>query len=62
MRYQRADEPITSSSTIPHCDIMGWDEVYQGWTDPSLQYYWVDRNLPLTEHDEELRWQKHKIC
>jgi Phytanoyl-CoA dioxygenase (PhyH) len=62
MRYQRADEPITSSSTVPHCDILGWDEVYQGWTDPSLQYYWVDRDLPLTEHDEELRWQKHKIC
>jgi phytanoyl-CoA dioxygenase PhyH len=62
MRYQRADEPITPSSLTPHCDILSWDEVYAGWTDESLMYYWVDRDLPLVDRDEELRWQKHKIC
>lgn len=62
MRYQRDDEPITHGPLTPHCDILSWDEVYQGWTDESLQYYWNDRNLQLVDHDEELRWQKHKIC
>lgn len=62
MRYQRADEPIVASSTVPHCDILDWDEVYAGWTDESLQYYWVDRGLPIVGYNEELRWQKNKIC
>jgi hypothetical protein len=62
MRYQRADEPITPGSLTPHCGILSWDEVYEGWTDPSLQHYWADRGLPLVDWHEELRWQKHKIC
>jgi hypothetical protein len=62
MRYQRADEPITQSSITPHCDILSWDQVYDGWTDESLKYYWADRDLQLIDRDEELRWQKHKIC
>lgn len=62
MRYQRSDELITHGSITPHCDIMSWDEVYQGWTDESLQYYWRDHDLELVDHDENLRWQKHKIC
>jgi len=62
MRYQRADEPITHSSVTPHCDILPWEAVYDGWTDPSLQYYWADRDLHFIDRDEELRWQKHKIC
>ncbi|QGN33123.1 phytanoyl-CoA dioxygenase family protein [Microlunatus sp. Gsoil 973] len=62
MRYQRDDEPITRGSITPHCGVLSWDEVYHGWTDESLKYYWTDRDLQLVDHDEELRWQKHKIC
>jgi len=62
MRYQRADEPITESSTQTHCQILDWDEVYEGWTDETLKYYWRDRDLTRVAHDENLRWQKHKIC
>lgn len=62
LRYQRDDEPLTHGSVTPHCHVLNWDEVYEGWTDESLQYYWTDRDLKLIEHDEELRWQKHKIC
>ena len=61
MRYQRADEPITRarSAALRHPD---WDEVYEGWTDPSLQHYWDGRGLQLVDWHEELRWQKNKIC
>ena len=62
MRYQRDDEPLTLGSITPHCRVLDWEEVYQGWTDESLQYYWTDRDLTVVAHDEELRWQKHKIC
>ncbi|GAA3618482.1 phytanoyl-CoA dioxygenase family protein [Microlunatus ginsengisoli] len=62
MRYQRADEPITESSTQPHCQILDWDEVYEGWTDESLKYYWRSHHLTEVPHDDQLRWQKHKIC
>jgi len=62
MRYQRADEAITAGSLTPHCDILSWDQVYEGWTDESLQYYWRDHELQLTEWSQELQWQKHKIC
>jgi hypothetical protein len=62
MRYQRADEPITDGSTRPHCQILDWEEVYEGWTDESLKYYWLSHDLTEVPHDENLRWQKHKIC
>lgn len=62
LRYQRDDEPLTYGSVSPHCNVLTWDEVYRGWTDESLQYYWTDRDLELVEHDEALRWQQHKIC
>lgn len=62
LRYQRADEPITEGSLTPHCDILDWDEVYEGWTDESLQYYWRDRGVQLTPWSQDVQWQKHKIC
>ena len=62
MRYQRADEPIAHGSITPHCDILPWDEIYAAGPTQSLQYYWRDRGLTLVDHNEELRWQKNKIC
>jgi len=62
LRYQRDDEPIAPLAISPHCGMMTWDEVYDGWTDESLQYYWTDRDLQVVDWDESLRWQKHKIC
>lgn len=62
LRYQRDDEPLTQGSLTPHCKVLTWDEVYEGWTDDRLKYYWTDRDLEVIEHDEDLRWQKHKIC
>ena len=62
MRYQRDDEPITYGAISPHCNVLHWDQVYEGWTDESLQYYWTGHDLQMVGYDEELRWQKHKIC
>jgi hypothetical protein len=62
MRFQRADEAIVAGSLTPHCEILTWDEVYQGWTDQTPQYYWRDHELQLSEWSKEVQWQKHKIC
>lgn len=62
MRYQRPDEPVTPGSMSPHCSILDWREVYQGWTDERLQYYWHQFDVPITEWSQEMQWQKHKIC
>lgn len=62
VRYQPADDPVDASSLQPHCNVDSWDNVYAGWCDPALQYYWRDRQLQLSAWDESIRWQQDRIC
>lgn len=61
-RYQPADDPINDRSLLPHCDVDTWDNIYTGWTDESLQYYWQRRSVQLRPWNERIRWQHDKIC
>lgn len=61
-RYQRADEEIDAGSLLPHGQVATWDEIYKGWTNKGIQYYWKNKDLSLSEWDESIRWQKEKIC
>ncbi len=65
-RYQSDAEPLTENSLKVHCDILDWDELYAAWrTDPQtdeLRYYWRKHRLDVHAYDEDLKWQKHKIC
>lgn len=65
-RYQPLDQPIATNSLRVHCDVLPWDEVYAGWDGPdaddALRFYWREHELLVTEWDETLRWQKHRIC
>ena len=61
-RYQSVREPIDPSSVQPHCGIGTWDDIYSGWSDPSLQYYWSTKNLSFSAWDEAVRWQQDRIC
>jgi hypothetical protein len=61
-RYQPADEDIHEGSVQVHCNVDSWDDIYAGWADRSLAYYWQDRELRFSEWDERVRWQKNKIC
>lgn len=61
-RFQRADEPIDQSSLVPHGGIATWDELYEGWKDQSIQYYWKEKDMAISEWNDEIRWQKEKIC
>lgn len=44
-RYQGVSGAIVEDGLLPHYNRLSWEEIYQGWNRPELQYYW--RTLPL---------------
>jgi hypothetical protein len=40
-------EEIEERSLKPHMDVATWDELYQGWQNNNLKYYWRKRALHL---------------
>lgn len=54
-RYSALSQPIVEDGLDPHYGRLTWDEIYEGWRDPDLQYYW--RRLPVqtVARDEGLR-------
>jgi len=61
IRFQACDEDIHEASLKPHGDYT-WEDLYQGWKNPALQYYWKNRELRLSAWDPSLQWQKERIC
>lgn len=61
-RYQAADEPVEQRSLEVHGHVLPWEEVYRDWEKDDLKYYWRKLDLTLSGWDENLRWQKEKIC
>jgi hypothetical protein len=51
VRYQRADAPFNMDNANPDGQPLSWDEVYAGWTDDSLKYYWKRENLTVAPFD-----------
>ncbi len=54
-RYQAVSQPVHQSSLLPHHARLTWDMIYDGWTDPSLQYYWKQFDLNLAEWSNDVR-------
>ena len=61
-RYQPIDEPIEERSLRVHGDVVSWEEIYAGWKDDRLKYYWKGQTPVLTPWNESVRWQKQRIC
>jgi hypothetical protein len=61
LRYQALDEEIHEASLKPHGDY-AWEELYRGWKNPHVQYYWKKHALRLAAWDPGLHWQKERIC
>lgn len=64
-RYQPVTDPIplVESSLIPHMATdYGWGDVYEGWTDESLKYYWKKHHFELLPFDKSIFDPKEKIC
>jgi len=61
VRFQAASAPIDQSSLNPHGPF-DWDELYQGWKNPDVQYYWKKRHLNISPWDPSIHWQRERIC
>lgn len=61
VRYQPVREEVEEKSLLPHCSLT-WEEIYAGWQQDDLKYYW--RRLPLTysEWDPRLLQPSRRIC
>ena len=60
-RYQAISEPIEEKSLKPHCKLT-WEEVYDGWTEENLQYYWHASAPKLSPWDSTLLQPAQRIC
>lgn len=61
-RYQPVAEEVNDRSLNVHCDVLTWEQVYEGWPDGGIQWYWKNNELKMSPWDDDLRWQKDKIC
>jgi hypothetical protein len=61
VRFQPVDEPIHEASLKPHCGVP-WEELYAGWQNPAVQFYWQKHDLEMSAWDDNIRWQRERIC
>jgi hypothetical protein len=54
VRFQRVADPFCPDNANPDGQPLTWEEVYAGWQDTSLQYYW--RRLKLTPKPFDPQW------
>ncbi len=50
-RYQGVSQPIVEDGLLPHYNRLGWEEIYKGWTQPTLQYYWRTLGVKTVARD-----------
>lgn len=51
-RFQREGEALTKGCLEPHFERLGWDEIYDGWSAASHQYYWHDLDYEVVPFEE----------
>jgi Phytanoyl-CoA dioxygenase (PhyH) len=61
VRYQSVHEPIEEGSLRPHTEL-DWEEVYAGWKQDDLKYYWKKHDLKLIPRDDSYLQPKRRIC
>jgi hypothetical protein len=58
-RYQGASQPIVEDGLLPHYNRLTWEQIYQNWTRPEMQYYWQRMNVNAVPRDPALREEEH---
>jgi hypothetical protein len=61
VRFQPVDEEIHESSLQPHVEV-SWEELYRGWRNPAVQYYWRRHDMKLSAWNPQIKWQTERIC
>ncbi len=60
-RYQSTNDIIDPKSLEPH-GPWSWEEIYSGYSNDRLKYYWKKRDFEFSEWDNSLLGTKPKIC
>lgn len=57
-RYQVEGEELTPGCLKPHFECLEWEEIYRGWNNEDLKYYWREKQY------KEVPWQEkmHEIA
>jgi hypothetical protein len=55
-------DEIEERSLVPHFNVTTWEEIYPGWKNDRLKYYWKSRELRFSPWDASLMKDKEKIC
>ncbi len=61
-RYQRASEPIAPGSLQPHSQPSTWEEVYAGWPETELKYYWRKWDMEIKEYDNSYHDKRDEMA
>ena len=61
-RYQRASEPIAPGSLQPHSQPSTWEEVYAGWPETELKYYWRKWEMEIKEYDNSYHERRDEMA
>ena len=51
-RFQREYEPLTESCLQPHFNRLSWEEIYAGWSNRDIAYYWQKKQYTLAAWDD----------
>ena len=52
-RYQRLSDPIAEVSVTTYGQMCSWDEVYAGWEQDDLKYYWRRQGAKIVPYDRQ---------
>ncbi|MCY3766517.1 MAG: phytanoyl-CoA dioxygenase family protein [Gemmatimonadetes bacterium] len=61
-RYQRTSDPIAPGSILPHSQPNTWENIYRGWKDESLKYYWEKYELEIREYDNKYHDMRDRMA
>ena len=61
-RYQRADAPVVPRSLDPYAGMGDWDDIYAGWPDNGLKWYWRDRPLVHAAFDRSYYERRDRMA
>ena len=53
-RFQKEGEPLAGTCLQPHFNRSSWDDIYRGWRDDKLKYYWRGKSFTTAEWDSSL--------
>jgi hypothetical protein len=61
-RYQRLSDPVADVSVGTYGGMCDWDEVYAGWSQDDLKYYWIRQGAKIVPFDRQYYERRDQIA